>query len=310
MKNPLTWIQLDSQCRKLCGNITDTDIYPATRQSYINTKGSKIYALLDGLNDPWYNRSTVLSPAADQEELLDSALGGGTITAIDSAAKTITRSAGLFVAGSIVTVNLWVRANGNMYRQWVGRIVTGGAVGTYEVLSGADGTLSETYYAGVIVIKTLSTTVLDISGIYVKDFLTIYDDKFTATPGQIRVFDLLKDSNRFFQRSLDIDAITRIAAYHAGDTVTLYIPSTAIAIGTVTAHYRGKPGLYTNATANNSIDYPPEVNQILVDEVVASFLIELGKPIPADVAGRIQFFDNRFKTAAADMAAALEKRNK
>jgi hypothetical protein len=43
---------------KQAGNLSDNDINTETRQAYINTKLFKIYQMLDGLNDPFYNRTT------------------------------------------------------------------------------------------------------------------------------------------------------------------------------------------------------------------------------------------------------------
>src|SRR5208283_5015842 len=239
MLNFLTWAQLDSQCRKQSGNITDSDIMPATRQGYLNSKMMKIYALLDGVNDPWYNRSTTLTAAADQEQLYDAANNAGNITALDATAKTITRNIGVFVAGSIISVaEVWV-ATSQITNSFIGLITIGGATATFTILKGGITTLSASYGLSVLVLKSSSQVACDISTLYVKDFLSIYDNAYASTPGQIRVFDLLKDANRFYQRSLDVDAIKRIAAYQARDTVYLFIGSAANALGTISAEYRG-----------------------------------------------------------------------
>ena len=109
MKNPLTFAQLDSQCRKQCGNLTDTDIMPQTRQGYINSKMMKVYAMLDGVNDPWYNLTTTLTAAADQEQLMDDTINDNIISALSSTDHTITRLNGVFVAGSIIAVAVvWI----------------------------------------------------------------------------------------------------------------------------------------------------------------------------------------------------------
>ena len=102
MKNFITFRQLDFAILKQTG-LTEQDVPRSTRQAYVNNKLMKLYAALNWVNDPFFKRVTTLSVAADQETLKDST-GGGVITAVNTTAKTITRSSGTFTAGSLIFV--------------------------------------------------------------------------------------------------------------------------------------------------------------------------------------------------------------
>lgn len=312
MKNYLTFAQLDSLCRKSAGNLSDNDIYPVTRQVYINTKLMKIYGMLDGLSDPWYNKNMQLTVAADQEFLKDTATSSGIITALDASAKTITRSSGVFVAGSVVYISMSAFATGIVTHQAIVTILVGGATATYGIVAGSLTTLvGATHSVSSIVIKSMSATTADLSGYYVKDITTIYDNMYTAVPGAgTRVFDKVLDSKVFYNRELDFNALKRVAWYHQGDSILFKVGSSANALGSVYCDYRGKPALYDDATAGNIIDIPPENNQMLIDEVVASFLIEIGKPMPVEIQGKMETYQKMYEASAANQAKAMEIANK
>jgi hypothetical protein len=314
MKNFLTFNQLDYQCLKQAGNLSDSDIYLATRQGYINSKMMKIYALLDGLNDPFYNRSTVLTPAADQEFLKDEANSVGTIMTLTVSGLTITieRNTGSFVAGEMLSIARITKSTGNPAYACVARVTTGGAVATATIISGNMATFAgASQTLSVIALKSFSVLTADVSGIYFKDFVAVYDDMYTAVPGAgIRVFDLITDPKVFYNRSLDVNATKRPACYQKGDNILFYLPSAANAFGTITGEYRGKPALFDDSTINNVIDMPPENNQILIDEVVASYLIEVNKPIPQDIATRTAQYAKMYEAANADKAKTMERANK
>jgi hypothetical protein len=316
MKQFLTYGILDYQCMKQAGDISDNDINSDTRQAYINTKLMKIYQMLDGLNDPFYNRKTILTAAADQELLKDTTNNAGTygiITAINATASTITRSSGVFTAGSLIIVTLTPvdATGGKISYQWIARIVTGGATATYLLISGSALTLTSAYGASVVVIKTQSTTSCDVSGIYFQRFVNITDPEYTTVSGaKIRVFDRKEDSQLFLNMDKDQLSTKRVWWYHSGDTIYIGKGSAANALGVITAEYRGKPAIYTDATIDNTIDLPPEFNQMLVDETVASYLIDRGKVVPDDINGRMANYAKAYEAAAAARAKAMEIQNK
>jgi hypothetical protein len=313
MLNFLTFDQLDYQCLKQA-RLSDGIIQPQTRINHINSKLMKMYGLLDGINDPFYNRTTTFStPTTDQEYLKDFTLNGGVVTAINSTLKTITRSSGVFVAGQIIIVSYTPQdgIGGEVTNQWIGRITTGGAIAVYAVVSGTDATLSATIGASVVVIKSMSATSIDVSGIYFKDFTSIYDDKYTSTPGQIRVFDKIADSRLFFNLSLDVYSEKRVAWYQQGDTIHLFAGSLAIALGTVKCDYRGKPTIFTANNGSSLIDFPPEQNQALIDEIVVSYLIEAKQPVPENLQVRVDSYEAKFYAASESNKKSIEeKKNK
>lgn len=309
MKNNLTFGQLDYLCMKAAGNLNESDIFKGVRQGYINSRLMKVYALLIGLNDPFYNRTTSLTVAADQERLADFTTNGGIITAINSTTKTIVRSSGVFVAGSIVAVTIYELAGtGIVVAQWIARITTGGATGTYTVLSGADATyLLADHGATVTVIKSLSVSTADLSGTYFRSIVRITDPNYTTTPGaKVRLFDRIEDPQVFYNLDKDPFAKDRIAWYLRGDTVDFFVGSTANAMGTPTAEYQGKPGVFTDSTVDDVIDLPPEYNQVLIDEVTTAYVIDRGKKVPDDVAARLKLF---YEASEAQLAKTKSEQN-
>ncbi len=311
MKNDLTFGVLDSICLKQAGNLSQNRIKSSVRQTYVNVKMNKIYRMLDGLNDPFYNWPYTLSIAADHELLKDTTVNGGVITAIDTTGKTIERSGGgVFIAGSILHITVINEASGAILGCWMARIVTGGATATYvKIGAGTEYTLG-THPCSVIVQKSLSTTTFDVSGLYFKEIVRISDWNFTITPGEkIRIYDKETDSERFYGYAHDPTMVKRVAWYHRGDTIEFFVGASAIALGAPEMEYKGKPTLYTDATIDNEVQIPVEDNSMLIDEVVASFLIETGQSIPADIAGRQAQYEKMYAAAEANRAKALQMRD-
>ena len=159
-------------------------------------------------------------------------------------------------------------------------------------------------------IASYSGTTIDVSGIYFKDFLKIYDNNFTGTLGvQTRIFDEYKDAKLFGDLSAN-PIITNVGWHQRGDTIELYVPSGAYPLGTVMGEYRGKPAIYSDATMNNIIDIPPEQNQVLVDEVTASYLIDRGKEVPPDLASRQALYQKQYEAAEANKVKSMEIKGK
>lgn len=293
MQNYLTFKQLDSQCIK-AARISLQKIAPKTRQTFINHNLMALYATLDGINDPWYNRVAALTVGADQESLR-----GDVVTALDYANKTITRGSGVFTAGSIITVALLNDGAGQIDKQFVGRITVGGATATFEVISGAGASYPTASYVdiGVGVIKSLSDTSIDLSSLYIKDIKQVYDEE--GGGGAVRGYYLYTDAWEFRTAQHNVDNSTEVLAYHHGDTLDLYQGADAEELGNPMMEYRGKPNVYTDATEDNTIDLPPEQNKLLMNMIVIDFLKAADKPVPGELQAEVDGDMNKLVSAAA-----------
>lgn len=303
MKNYLTFKQLDYQVLKKLG-MAANDIPISARQAYRNNALMKLFGLLDGVNDPYYNFTAVLSVAADQERLWDFVHNAGVITAINATANTITRSTGSFQAGSILAVTLTDTGSAARY-SWIARVTVAGAVATYEVISGADSSLTPDLEASVIVIKSLSDATVDLSGMYVKAIRRVWD----GADGAERMFFLLTDGRRYADAQNDPDYETSVVAYHRGDTLDLKVCPLASALGVVQMEYRGKPNICTDATEGNEILLPPEYNEMLTDEVMAAYSVHAGRPIGQDLAGRLENYRKMYEASSAAEAKEAKAKN-
>jgi len=305
MKNFITFRQLDFAILKQTG-LTEQDVPRSTRQAYVNNKLMKLYAALNWVNDPFFKRVTTLSVAADQELLKDST-DGGVVTAVNTTAKTITRSSGTFTSGSLIFATT-ADSSGNVYRQWIARIVTSGATATYELLSGTAGWIDGINVIGgsVIVLKTSSQTSVDLSAIYLDRILRVWDGSVSAERG----FYLFLDGRAFNEVHRDPDMDTAVAAYHYGDTLQLKAGPDASALGVVQMEYRGKPNTYTDATEDNLVDMPPEQNQFLFDEVMAEYLKHAKKELPAELARRLGEYEEAYTAKTAELKGDMDKQGK
>lgn len=292
MKNFLTFRQLDSALVHKA-ELNENDIPPDLRMVYINDKLMKIYRLLDGLNDPWYHKqSLAVTVSGDVETLTDAQISSYT-----ASTNTIVRAAGTWKLGQVLVVSIW---NGASHvADFVG-IVNGGA-GTATATLTVIGTDADkgAYSITVTVLKSASSSVIDLSNLYVKDVLRVWDNGYTG--GKVRIFSPIQDPAIFSVLHRDPFYDKRIAFYHRGDTIELYSGPTATALGTVNFEYRGKPTPVTDFDTDVVIDIPPEDNQILMDEVLAEYLTHVGKPIPEDVAARQTEFQKRYDAAMQDI---------
>jgi hypothetical protein len=300
MKNFMTFAQLDSLCLKEAA-INENQLWLPQRQFIVNNKLMKVYALLDGLNDPFYNMSTALTVAADIEQLHDATTNGGIITGITAATNTITRSSGSFPAGALIHV--WICDSGATVATFTARISVAGATATYVIIAGADANLAA-YECVVFVQKTLSVTTVDLSTLYFNRIEKVYDDQGTGSAD--RVFKEIKDPVIFSDLWRD-PLFDKIVAWNLrGSTLQLGVGPSATAIGTATMEYRGKPNLWTDATPSNEILIPPEHNQMLQDEVVALYLTYTNQPVPEKLAGRLERYATMYQAASADKIKAME----
>lgn len=305
MRNYLSFRQLDFKCLELAG-LTDNDIDPATRQFIVNDLQYKIYGLLDGVNHPAWNTVVTLTVAADQEHLKDATTNGGTITAINSTTKSIARSAGVFPAGAILDIVVVKIADNLVAGQWKARVSVAGATATYvKVGTGTEVTFDNSLHVCFVnVMNKLSATAASLEDSFVKDVVKVFDDQ--ATGSKERVFELKTDARAFGDMHRNPLKAGVIGAYRRGDSVEFFVGAGATALGVVQAEVITKPGLYSDATADNAMNIPPEENQMLTDMVVAEYLKKVGKPTPADLQGRLALIQQRFAAAEADRIKALE----
>ena len=306
MQNFLTNKQLDFQClhKALCG---DDDLAPQDRQPLFNTILYEAYAILDAVNHPFYDKTTTLTVAADQELLYDAANSSGVISALDAVANTITRNDGhSFVAGSIISVAMATN-HPLIYDSFIGMITLGGMTASFIVLSGTATTLTSSYALSCAVIRSQSalSANLDTQGIYFKKILSVYDGNFTTTPNEYqRKFDIMTDNGAFVNRPLDMGVQKRVACLLLGTTLKFSVGLLANPLGTVSMDYRGKPAIYSDATAGNKVDFPPEEMGYLTAKLTMAYATEAGKPVPADAQQTVAEVEEKFKTDAAEMAKA------
>jgi hypothetical protein len=308
MKNYLTFLELESLCRREAG-IGENDVDPVTRRIIINNKLMKIFALLDGLNDPFYDRFSILTVDDDVELLAGGEETHGSLTAINSTAKTISRSSGSFAAGSILDIVIVHADKDRLAGQWKARVITGGATCVYEKIgSGTEADADDSLLFTVHVMRSLSVLAVDLSNLYVKQVLQVYDDKGSGNSD--RQFREIKDPLIFNQAHRDPLYGPEIVWHHGGDHLRFKVGADAAALGIVTCECRTKPAIYVAANENDVILLPPEYNQVLVDEVVATFMSQGGKAIPQGLADRQAAFDKVYAAAAASKASAAEVKGK
>lgn len=304
-KNYMTFKELDAKCRHL-SKISDKEIAPGVRQKIINDLIYKLYGLLDGVNHPFWNRTITLTVAADAEQLKDTVTNSGTITAIDSTAKTITRSSGTFAAGAILDIVVVTKSTSLVAGQWKARVSVAGATGTYvKIGSGTEITFnSATQVCFVNVMKKLSASSASLDNDYVKQVVKVFDDQ--GTGNKERVFTQYKDAERFGNAWDDPFMVSEMAWYQRGGDIDIFVGSSATAAGVVQAEVVTKPALYTDATASNDLDFPPEENSMVTDEITAEFLRTANKDVPSELTQRLGLYAKRYEASAGDRQKAME----
>jgi hypothetical protein len=294
----MTFAQLERACLAKAG-ISENDIIPELRMMLINNKLMRAYRLLDGLNDPWYHKQALAVSVASGVVIKSTASGHAIV--VDGTTNTISATGITWNLGEMFVVDTPDAGNTKMF---IGRIVDGEgtALGVYEVVAGTE--FSVTEYGAVMVLRSASATVIDLSALYVKDIIRVWDNAYTGA--KERLFMEIKDSRLFSSLHRDPFYNAEVAYFQRGDSVELFKGSTATALGTVNVEYRGKPALFTAATSTSFIDFPPEDNQILMDEVLVEFMMSANKEVPQDLQARHAEFEKRYQAAAADVQKTVE----
>ena len=309
MKNYLSYGKLDSKCIHIAG-LDEQDLNPDVRQSIVNDIIMDAYGLLDGVNHPFWNRTISVTVAGDNERLKDNVTNGGTITAVNSTTKNVTRNAGVFVAGSLLDIVIVAKATSLGVGQWKARVTIGGATATYENIdAGTEATfVSADHVCFINVMRKLSASSGDISSQYVKKVVKVYDDQDTGS--KQRVFYEKKDARKFGNLHNDPSEAKYISWYHNGNTIDFFVGASATALGIVQAEVIAKPALYTDATKDNEVDFDPEMNKMLTDQIVAEYMKKAGKGLPQDLESRLATYPKRAEAAQGDQVKELETKGR
>ena len=285
--------QLDTALLHKAG-LNENDVIPALRIVMINDKLMKLYRLLDGLNDPWFHKTTTLAAASDVEILTDAQ-----VTSFTSGTLTLVRAAGTWRLGQLLSISIFSGAGAHV-ADFLARVASGQGTATaiLSVIAGTPVTLGANKITVVSPFGCAALT-LDLSTTYVKDILKIYDNAYTG--GKIRLFTPIKDPMIFAVLHRDPFFDARVAYFHLGNTIDLYVGPAAAALGTIQFEYRGKPQLCADFDTDVVIDIPPEDNQILMDEVLSEYLQAAGKGVPPDVQERNNEFQKRYDAAQTDL---------
>mgnify|MGYP001312197823 CR=1 FL=1 len=313
MKNFITFAQLDASLMHRAG-LNENDIDLGLRQLYINDKLMKVYRVLDGMNDPWYDTLLNISPSADLLYLSDIEIHGGEIYGLNTTTNTLSLSTSSVPIGSLLFVTHVNNSTGTVIKgQFTAKVTVAGGAGignpiTYQVISGTEGPsynddLSEALF--ITILKSYSGSSIDLSALYVKNIKKIYDNGYTASKS--RIFKEIEDTKAFEMLHRDPFYASRVCYHHAGDTVFFFVGSLAAAISSTYMEYRRKPAIFTDSTLSSVIDIPPEDNQILFDECLALYLGHAGKEVPQDVLQRNQYFADVYQAAVADESKTKSK---
>lgn len=302
MKNFLTFPQLDSALLHK-GKLSENDVLPDLRMVFINDKLMKIYRLLDGLNDPWYHKQALaVTVSADVETLTD-----GQISSYTASTNTIVRNVGTWKLGQLLIVSIF-STGGAHVADFVGIVNSGAGTATATLtVIGTDADKGANSIT-VTVLKSASNSVIDLSQLYVKNIIRVWDNAYVG--GKVRVFTPVADPTIFSMTHSDPFFKSRVAYYHRGNTVELTVGTSAAPLATVNFEYRGKPAPCIDLITETEIDIPPEDNQILMDEVLSEYLQAANKEVPADVAARVLQFQKVYDAAMADVAKQQEVKGK
>lgn len=293
MKNTLTFRLLDSALLHKA-HLNENDVIPALRVQMINNKLFKIYRLLDGLNDPWYHKQSLSVTVAGDVEFIPTA----SITSYTASTNTIVRATGTWKLGETLACVI-NNGSGVLVASFIGIVASGAGTATAVLnIIGTDADKGANVM-NVVNYKSPAAAVIDISAIYLKDVLKIYDNGYTG--GKVRIFTPIKDPAIFAVLHRDPYFDGRVAYFHRGDTIELYVGPSATALGTVNVEYRGKPTPCADFDTDVLVDLPPEENQVLMDEVLSEYLQAANKEVPPDVATRTLEFQKRYEAAMTDL---------
>lgn len=269
---------------------------------------SEVVALLNASADPTYWTPTVLTVSADQERLADNAINSGIITGYSPSANTLTRSSGVFVSGSIISVSVIDTGSSSRY-QFIGRITVGGSTGTYEILSGADGGDYAGYEIFVSVIKSTSTSSADISNIKYDQIVAIQSS--TAgflVPVSPSTFFSLSRAN--FPNSAYADDCVWT---QMGNTIYFQVGSKIQGgVGVVTMYYQRQPDYPSTdadyASTSVFVDLADKWIPLLVKRIYTYCILQTENDIPKNLAQEMALdYQSISNYAGAELQNKMQK---
>jgi hypothetical protein len=281
------WTPFDvlSSARELAKTTDQKKVVTEQGRYFYKLALTEVVTLLNSTADPSYHTSAPLTTDTDTEFLLGY-LGGGTITGIDSTAKTITRITGSFVVGSHISVVMVLEVGGGITSQWTGRITIGGSVATYKLISGTDITYAPgTNHCAVSVQKTnLSNPfIADISEINYDRIVSIEDSSVgQCVPVTQEEFASLGRSD-FKHISYADDIVWALF----GNNIR-FRNGSKVTPGTKTMWYQRQPNFPTAWDDTEFVDLADKWIPLLIRKIYTYILLQTEPDIPKNIAQEMQ----------------------
>lgn len=317
IQNYSTFRELDYQALATLKK-SDADIDSETRRYYINDALMKVFKLIDGLADPFYDKSTALNfSEADigsysGDDVDDIYVSGDDIRITSD---SFSLYAGDLIACVQVKATAELSAEPEVLNSCIARVITSGcglgADATAEIITGDwtdyEGTDETVFILHILKALTIEGLTASIAHLYLSEIKAIHDD---VTRGNMMVFDRYEDLSKFREMSRIPQKKNRIGYIHIGNNVMFSVGEDADPIGNVTMYYRGKPAIYNDTTEDSMIDIPPEYNQMLFDEVIAKFAQHSGDAPPPDVASRMAGYNKLYEASEQTKIKTMEQKLK
>jgi hypothetical protein len=270
-----------SMSRELAKTVDQKRLVTEQGRYFYKLALSEIVTLLNSSVDPSYHVSTSLTVGSNMEMLTDS-----TITAVNSTAKTITRSSGVFVVGSLIHVTLITVSTGAIAYQWAARITVGGATATYAVITGTDSTYSASPQNVAVFVERSNVTnplIADISDI-VYDRITSIEDSLVGQCIEVspEVFSSLGRSD-FVHQSYSDDIVWA----QFGNSIR-FRNGAKVTGGTKTMWYQRQPNYPTLYDDTEYVDLADKWIPLLVKRIYTYILLQTEPDIPKNLAQEMQ----------------------
>lgn len=296
-----TWKEIESQARALSGATNWADPDTTTTMRWANMVLPELARKLSGIDKPFGRKvsGTLTNQKAVGGHV--SASGGATYTA---ATKTITSTSADF---DQTYVGGWafVYDSAATACAFYGMIDSVSAAGTSCVLRFADGgsgTIKDIASAAMTVLFKPNPVFYEgfnLSSLRVKDIVKLVD----ATNGNaVRL-----GSHEFADATSDYRYNSSVVAQYAGDAIYIDSGSGITSFGNCTLTYDRIPdAITTNASV---IDLLPNFIPLFIDELISLMCNYLNKPVPQEVAGRIEFLQEEYKKAMKTQEIRTKTKN-
>jgi hypothetical protein len=304
------WTALDvlSSARELAKTVDQRKVITEQGKYFYKVAISEIVTLLNSSVDPSYHISTSLSAVADFENLLDTTVNSGVITAMTvvGSVVTITRSSGLFIVGSLLTITQTSTASRTILYQNTARVTVGGATATATII----GTPAIVTYVGanhglaVTVEKSNVTNPLtvDISTILYDRIISIED----STNGQCieispQEFASLGRAT-FSHKSYDDDIVWCMY----GNSIR-FRNGAKITPGTKTMWYQRQPNYPINWDDTDWVDLADKWIPLLIQKIYVLMILQVENDIPKNIENEMQL---SYRQISGFMQSELSNKSK